>query len=304
MSLKAEFGNGGRAAPYEVAGSFTNNVTAVGGSLTAPEYIVVSKVAKGGEVEGTGSGGTVKFTNNGSNEFTLEAGTGTGNNFVTGWNTVKNVDIKSETNQTVTLKNFVQADVNLVNGGGSKVTIENAKRGDIVTGNGDDTINIEVLSNGAGWSNTFTVNTNGGVDRITFDEGRPVGNGSFTEDGKQTTVIINAGDGGDTIDLEFISVKSALITGGTGADTIYLGDGKETLIYAQGDGVDTVYNFDKTADKIDVSSIAQYYAVAVNNTNDAYIGIYDKGTDLTSNTDDTLVMKLYDLTDASGISFI
>lgn len=106
------------------------------------------------------------------------------------WNDVKNVDVSSTGSQNITLKNFVHTDVELGGAGPSEITIEDAKRGTLTSGDGDDVLNINAYSNG-GWDNSFNVDTGAGNDIVNVD----VANNG------QTIVDLLAGDGNDVITI-------------------------------------------------------------------------------------------------------
>ena len=107
------------------------------------------------------------------------------------WDSIKNIYAESATAADITIKNFVHADVTFGNGGDSHITIDDAKRGFITTGNGNDTVEINAYSNGVGWSNTFNVHTGAGDDVLIFN-GASNGLSQLTFDG---------GDGTDTLKL-------------------------------------------------------------------------------------------------------
>lgn len=85
------------------------------------------------------------------------------------WDSVKNIRAESATAADITIDNFVHADVHFGDGGDSHITILDAKRGSITTGNGNDRIEIEAYSNGPGWSHTFDVRSGDGNDMLVFD---------------------------------------------------------------------------------------------------------------------------------------
>lgn len=150
------------------------------------------------------------------------------------WNSMKNVEVSSDTAGHITLHNFVHTDVTFGNGGDSSVLITDAKRGFITTGDGHDTITIEALTNSVHWSNVFDINSGAGNDTITF-----------TGDKGITQVKVNSGEGDDTITLHS-NYKTSLVDagegndtvlGGTGADTIYGGEGDDHLIGGAGNDI-------------------------------------------------------------------
>ena len=135
------------------------------------------------------------------------------------FNTVKNVSVADLDFGTVTIDNFVQADVALGNGGNSAVTFTAVKRGSISTGNGNDTINVTNFSN--------------------------VNDGAVNN-----TTRINSGNGNDTIDLwGWSNHSTSEIRSGLGADTIRLNtqnfDNVDRIIWSVGHAAgDLVRGFD------------------------------------------------------------
>ncbi|WP_291295124.1 tandem-95 repeat protein [Elioraea sp.] len=142
------------------------------------------------------------------------------------WNTIKNAEVFSFTGTALTLKNWVDVWVHLDNDFGQSITVDGAKRGEVTTGSGDDTVWVGVDSNGTGWTNHFKVATGDGNDTITI--AASTADYSVTSfntaayDGRWTTTDIDAGAGNDTV------------TGGAGADTIRLGQGDDTVTGAFG----------------------------------------------------------------------
>jgi len=138
------------------------------------------------------------------------------------WNSVKNIEAVSEQAADVVLQNFVHTDVTLGDGGDSTVTIDGAKRGTIVTGGGDDTIDIDALTNDDGWSNLFDVRSGAGDDTITV-----------TGDKGVTDVLADGGTGNDRITVDG-TYHRATLDGGAGDDTLTGGAGEDTLIGGTG----------------------------------------------------------------------
>lgn len=101
--------------------------------------------------------------------------------------------------QSVTISNFVDVDVTLTNNDGSTVVIENAKRGEVTTGDGADTIHISVYSNNPSWSNLFTIDSGSGNDHIVVTHSQ---NSQFTE------FDISAGEGDDVVDISGLNDPS------------------------------------------------------------------------------------------------
>ncbi|MBB4267576.1 DUF4114 domain-containing protein [Roseospira visakhapatnamensis] len=143
------------------------------------------------------------------------------------WNRAKSVLARSDESADLSVDNFVHAEVRLGDGGDSAVTIDRAKRGVVVTGDGDDVVDIDAQTNNAGWDNTFTVATGDGDDTavITGDKGH-------------TQIVADMGDGDDTVTLDG-RMRSSEVDGGAGDDTLTGGVGTDTLRGGEGnDAVD------------------------------------------------------------------
>ena len=124
------------------------------------------------------------------------------------WNSLKNVRVDDDGAADITTTNFVHADIALGDGGDSTVNVVDAKRGNITTGDGNDAVKIDALSNGSGWSNLFTVDTGEGNDTVTFNGDRSYTKGDLDLGADQDVLYINAdnvvADGGDGIDIVVI----------------------------------------------------------------------------------------------------
>ena len=151
------------------------------------------------------------------------------------WNSVKNIEIQSDTAASITVNNFVHADVSLGDGGSSSVIINDAKRGFVETGDGSDYIQINAHTNGSGWSNTIHVSSNEGNDTIIVN-----GDENITE------IVIDAGLNDDVVTLGGAYKNSQVnlgdgtdvFTGNDAFDSISVGAGVNTL--TTGLGSDTI----------------------------------------------------------------
>lgn len=254
--LSVSFGNGGSALQQALVD-------------TDPNFVGVTKALDAGGVAATAlSGGSV---GNGINSVAAAGGlvlvdfdedSNAFNFDVAGkWNSVKNALAVSDHAADLTFKDFVHVDVYLGNGGDSSVEIDNAKRGNVVTGTGNDTIDVSLLTNNNDWSNHFEISTGKGSDTITFSKGEiALAQAALNSvvDGHFTTVTIDAGAGNDTIDLSGVRLKSADVTGGAGNDTILASAGADTFHYglqAKGtSGFDVISGFNGNADHIDLGA--------------------------------------------------
>jgi Ca2+-binding RTX toxin-like protein len=187
------------------------------------------------------------------------------------WNSVKNGTFVAVQAETVTMSGFVHADVVLGGGGDSAVRLLGAKRGNVVTAEGDDVISIEVATNGAAWVNEFRVNAGAGFDLVTvgaLDIAAAAATdatfastanraGAFTGTDAGTLVIAALGDGDDRfvglgLSRDKVSGESGddILIGGKGADILAGGAGEDIFLFALGDGDDRIDDFTIGEDRI------------------------------------------------------
>ncbi len=187
------------------------------------------------------------------------------------WNSVKNGRFISSEAETVTMSGFVHADVSLGGGGDSAVHLLGAKRGNVVTAEGDDYILIEVATNGAAWVNEFRVNAGAGDDIVvvgaldiaaaaaldaTFAATANRA-GAFTGNDAGTLVIAVLGAGDDS----FVGLGQSrdqvsggggddILVAGAGNDVLSGGGGEDIFVFASGDGADRITDFTQGEDRI------------------------------------------------------
>ncbi|CUX24252.1 MULTISPECIES: rhizobiocin [Agrobacterium] len=277
MALKVTFGNGGAAS----VSSLTNLVDQEAYKLLTESTAQVkngssldSGVVNVGAVSvpGTGAGGTVDVGYDpSSNGFKFDVSSA--------WNSVKNALAQSDTSENLTFKDFVQVDVHLGGTGSSTVEVLNAKRGNISTGVGNDTVTVSVISNDKAWVNAFNIDTGAGNDTIVvkagtaFDGGVAAGTnvvngGAGVTDGSFTSVKIDAGAGNDSIDLSGVNLASSLVTGGKGIDHIKASGGADTFVFNLGDmaksiATDSIEGFNAAVDKLKlVGTVIDNWAVS------------------------------------------
>ncbi|MBB3595741.1 hypothetical protein FHX08_006158 [Rhizobium sp. BK529] len=268
--LTVTFGNGGASTVFDLQSIDAQNNSALDNSTQKQEVsdqngstLQSGSVNVGvAPVSGSGTGGNVAVN--------FDAATNSFNFDVVGkWNSVKNVLAQSDSAENVYFKDFVQADVHLGGTTASTVEILNVKRANVTTGSGNDTVTISLLSNDKNWVNAATVDTGAGNDTITIKAGQSlnaiggisgataVNGGNGVTDGSNSSVIINAGAGDDTIDLHGVNLKSSTVIGGTGVDHMIASGGADTFVFKLGDMAaslvtDVIEGFNAAVDKVKV----------------------------------------------------
>ncbi len=171
------------------AAAISANVT--GGAIANPYE--VEKTQFTGPIDGTAIGA---YTTAGSMD---EAYKFTAN----GWNLVKNITVKASGNDSILFiaDNFVQADMDFSGVNNDvELRIFDGKRGNYLTGNGDDRIVFTTATNNADWSNLHKISTGGGDDIVSVDKGdaslkgstivsNVTGSGTFVEVGWSTPIL-------------------------------------------------------------------------------------------------------------------
>lgn len=87
------------------------------------------------------------------------------------WNTVKNLQFLSDGAQRVVFDGFVHidAEVGLADGGDSHLVLNGVKRANVITGEGDDVIDIRMVEDqNSVWVTTFRINSGAGDDLVSF----------------------------------------------------------------------------------------------------------------------------------------
>lgn len=162
------------------------------------------------------------------------------------------VKVNDASVRRVTLNDFTNSNVDLKTSAQAFVDINNAKRGDIYTGTGDDLVEVSVVTSTnfglPGWGSpsiikhsTFTVDTGAGADTIIFTLGTPEAGRSVAVSDFSATKI-NAGDGANLVDMRGSANDLATIdtiTSGWQSDTIYGGGGNDSI--NSGGGHDSVF---------------------------------------------------------------
>jgi VCBS repeat-containing protein len=197
------------------------------------------------------------------------------------WNSVKNaftsVDAWSPgLGETITVANFVDTRLDLDNAGavGLDVTLVGAKRGEVFTAGGDDSVSIVFHSNEGTWNNTLRLGSGAGDDviaattvaRSTLDDALladnanpangPLWNRNY--DGRFSVLDVDVGEGDDSVtatDVRLVANGGAgsdvlvggrrndQLTGGDGDDVLTGGLGADRFRFDNADGSDTIMDF-------------------------------------------------------------
>ena len=160
-----------------------------------------------------------------------------------GWNIVKNINVKASGDESILFiaDNFVHADMDF-----SEVTndvhlkVFDGKRGNYVTGEGNDTVELTTATNSGYWSNTHKIMTGEGDDIVLIDNGdsdivhTTIVN--FT-DGRFTIVEADLEEGDDVFGSDNDVKTMDIVDGGKGNDTIDTGYGEDIIEGGEDRGV-------------------------------------------------------------------
>ena len=164
------------------------------------------------------------------------------------WNSVKNASVTADAPAHLTFSGFVHVDVvvGLGSGQGSTIELDGVKRGNLVTGEGADRIDVQVASNNDDWSHAFRANTGGGNDVVSFSPfeaaGAAAGDPTFASalgtklaydyTGAFTQVYLDLGAGDDAASG---LAGNDIIDGGSGSSFL-IGGGGDDEFYVDGRG--------------------------------------------------------------------
>lgn len=134
------------------------------------------------------------------------------------WNYHHHQDISIINNDdSIVVDNYMNVVIDTTaNEHGASIQVDDAKRGTITTGNGDDRIDVDVYSDSAEGDNRFTIASGDGDDVIAL---------RHSQHSEYTSIDMNAGKGNDIIDVSDLAssdtfAASRHIDGGEGTDAI------------------------------------------------------------------------------------
>jgi hypothetical protein len=162
------------------------------------------------------------------------------------WNTIKNIDINSFDGASLTMKNWVDVNLNLTHAADGSadtldhtIDIEGAKRGSVALGDGDQTLHVGLDSNGAIDSNTFNISAGNGDNTISVGDADhhyaatglyfdPSVNATIPEnlpayDQSWSSVGVTVGNGANSVELDGVYAH-ANVTAGTGGTDLTVTD--------------------------------------------------------------------------------
>lgn len=190
--VTSTFGPG--LSPYHVVLSDTMDVTDRSSTFRTANDVSRTYSAAQMGIEDVESSTSVSVSYNSMRDITV-----TNND---AWGTIRNAILGSGDVRNVTINNFVDAEINL--GDTPRViTVNDAKRGNIRTGAGSDTITVTAKSD-TNDINVMNINANDGNNRVGFTGA------------SNTRVNVTTGSGDDRISIRTSGTSSA--TGGTGRD--------------------------------------------------------------------------------------
>jgi Ca2+-binding RTX toxin-like protein len=265
LAYSVGFGLLGSTAQWYLPGTNPSMLPVPSGVNSPPVEGAISEVMFSPEMPALLFGGLVAASGQ------LDRGAGLLLDVTGAWNSVKNVNLTSDSAGIVTLSGFVHTDVTLGDGGDSSITVIGAKRGNIVTGNGDDLAFVRLASNEFGWVNEFRIATNEGNDNIVVDAldlaeqavtditfaSTTHGAGSFRANDSDSVVFAALGDGDDRFfalgaSRDRISGDAGrdVILGGRGDDILAGGADADIFIFRGDDGTDIITDFTPGEDRL------------------------------------------------------
>ncbi len=199
----------------------STNTTGVFDSADGSIDITSVRFANGGRVDGNNASGgsavSLDWSADGSAAtLTLDRA----------WNTIKNAEVNHFTGASLTLENWVDVWVHLDNSFDQTIVVDGAKRGEVSTGSGHDTIWVGVDSNGSGWTNHFRIDSGAGNDSITVTVA--------TADYSASSFAASYNAGWTTTEI-FSGEGHDVVFGAGGRDAAWLGTGNDSFTGHKGD---------------------------------------------------------------------
>lgn len=177
------------------------------------------------------------------------------------WGAVRNAQALASSSESLRFEGFVHVDVvvGTAEAWGSRVELIAAKRGNVLTGPGDDHVVVAAASNGPAWGQSFRIEVGDGDDRVelrTLDELGLTGAGfghlrqgngkALDGSGAGQTAWVRGGDGRDVFLLGGLEDR---IWGGAGADVFRVMSANARSV------PDVLYDFDAREDVLDLSAL-------------------------------------------------
>jgi Ca2+-binding RTX toxin-like protein len=303
------FGNGGSATQWYLPGTDTAGLTApIGGTAPVADALTSGELKKPAW-DATLFNGLVGYSEGDRQVFDV----------VNAWNSVKNafLHLNGGAKGAYGFDGFVQVDINASDVNGNlDLLLEGVKRGNTVTGHGNDRVEIQMLSNGGNWNEEFRISTADGDDFVVLkglDRKAEVNAGDITyasmsnasgdwnTSGSYTKTFIDLGAGNDKFqghgsaddvqggagnDLLDGGAGDDRLAGGTGDDWLNGGAGADCFVFGPSFGDDVVLDFNLSAGDVialvgfgeDLNSFTEAMAHAAQVDGDTLITIGGEGT--------------------------
>lgn len=239
--VSSTFGPG--LSPYHVVLSDTMDVNDRSSTFRTVNDVSRTYSASQMDIDDVESPTSVSVSYNGMRDITV-----TNND---AWGSIRNAILGSGDVRNVFINNFVDAEVNLGDTPRT-ITVNGAKRGNIRTGAGSDTITVNAKSD-TNDINVMNINANDGNNRVSFTGA------------SNTRVNVKTGSGDDRISIRTAGTSSA--TGGTGRDVFSFISSAHA----------TITDFKSADDRIELSGVSASNVKVSASGGNTYIDIGSSG---------------------------
>jgi Ca2+-binding RTX toxin-like protein len=165
------------------------------------------------------------------------------------WNSIKDIEISNLSSYLLEVYRFVDTWINAADDNSNHdILLSGTKRGVVALGDGNDTVQVNMIANEYTWPSNFDITTGNGNSTITVQPEQkfdyvsdyfyaPAGWGPWNQTPQLMTANVSVGNGNNTIGLTEVS---GTIQVGSGDDTINITDGYHTLWLGAGNDTITI----------------------------------------------------------------